>query len=117
MFLNSQFIHPSVMLRTRAIDTIGYYSVDFPAAEDYAYFFLFVKHYQTANIPQFLIDYEVNPHGISLQKRKRQIASRLKVILRHFDFSFYAFYGVVRNALIYILPYRLIEALKKRKNR
>jgi len=113
MFISNQFCHPAVMFRTIAIDKIGYYPLNRKAAEDYAYFFKFVKNFKTANIPQILLKYEVNPEGISLKKRKKQILSRLQVILDNFDYSIYAFYGLFRNSVIYFLPYKLVEQLKK----
>jgi len=112
MYISNQFTHPAIMFRTEAIEQMGYYPTNYPAAEDYAYFFRFVTKLRTANIPEILIDYEINPAGISLSKRKKQIASRLRVILDNFDFSLYAIYGLVRNTMLYFLPYSVIEALK-----
>ncbi|WP_038056393.1 glycosyltransferase [Thermodesulfobacterium hydrogeniphilum] len=115
MFINNMFIHPSVMFRTQAIDIIGYYPTDRKNAEDYAYFFRFVRNFKTANIDKILLKCEVNPAGLSLSKRRLQIKSRIKVILDNFDLSFYAFYGLFRNLLLLFIPYKLVELLKRQK--
>jgi hypothetical protein len=115
MFLNSMFMHPSVMFRRDVIKNIGYYPVNYKAAEDYAYFFRIVKKYETANIQEFLLRYEINPHGISVSKRKQQVASRIRVILDNFYFGCYPIYGLIRNCIIYFTPDRLITFLKKKR--
>ncbi|RMA93304.1 glycosyltransferase [Hydrogenothermus marinus] len=112
MFINNQFIHPSVMFKTEIIKEIGFYPTNRKNAEDYAYFFNIVKNYKVANIPKILLKYEINPQGLSISKRKIQLKNRIKVILDNFDFSFYAFYGLLRNIFIYFLPYSFIEKLK-----
>ncbi|MHA3788487.1 glycosyltransferase [Flavobacterium hauense] len=115
MFLNSMFMHPSVMFRTAIVKEEGFYPLNYPAAEDYAYFFKISQKYKTANIQQFLINYEINPSGISITKRKQQVTSRLKVIRDNFHLGFYPVYGLVRNTIIYLIPQKLITFIKKIK--
>ena len=116
MFLNNMFIHPSVMVRVAAIEKIGYYDVSFRDAEDYAYFFRFVKNFRTANIGRVLLRYEVNPAGMSLSRRKRQIAARIRVIVRNWEWGLYPAWGLIKNSVLYFLPYALVESLKKRRS-
>lgn len=113
MCINNMFIHPSVMFRVEAVKKIGFYPTNRKNAEDYAYFFKFVKNFKTANIDKFLLKYEVNPQGLSLSKRKLQLKSRIKVILDNFEPSLWCIYGLLRNLIIYFMPYPLIEVLKK----
>jgi len=113
MFLNCMFIHPSVMFRTEAVNKIGYYPYEFKAAEDYAYFFKFVNQFQTANIPEVLVEVEANPSGISTKNRKKQIITRMKVILKNFRFGVYPLYGLVRNFLLLLMPLSLTNRIKK----
>jgi glycosyltransferase involved in cell wall biosynthesis len=114
MFINNVFIHPSVMFRTEVVKYIGFYPTDRKNAEDYAFFFKIIKKFKSANIPKVLLIYEVNPTGLSLSKRKLQIKSRIRVILDNFDGSIYAWYGLFRNLILYFLPYKFVEFLKKR---
>ena len=113
MYLNSMFMHPSVMFRIQIIEKIGYYPFNYKAAEDYAYFFKIVIQYETANIQDFLLKYEINPKGISISKRKQQVASRIKVIKDNFYFGFYPIYGLLRSLILYITPQNLITSLKR----
>ncbi len=113
MYLNCMFIHPSVMFRTEAIHEIGYYPYDFKAAEDYAYFFKFVNHFQTANIPEVLVEVEANPQGISTKSRKKQVITRMKVIRQNFYFGYYPIYGLIRNFILLLLPLAITTKVKK----
>lgn len=115
MYLNSTFSHPSVMFRSLLLDTIGYYPVDAPAAEDYAFFFKIIKKHKASNIQESLVDYIVEPNSISTKKRKTQIKSRILVILRNFEFNLYAIYGLVRSVLLFFTSRRLTVFLKKIK--
>ena len=113
MFINNMFIHPVVMFRTKVIEEVGFYPTNYKNAEDYAYFFRISKRFKVANIDRVLLKCEVNPKGLSLSKRKQQIKSRLRVIHDNFDFSIYAFYGLLRNSILYFSPYFLVELLKR----
>ncbi len=112
MFLNNMFNHSSVMFRAEALDTVGLYPTEYPHAEDYAFFFRFLRNYRTANLPEFLLRYEINPGGISLRHRRRQVLSRLRVIRDNFDWSVIAFYGMFRNLILLLLPYFMVEKTK-----
>jgi len=115
MFINNMFVHPAVLFRVDIIKEVGFYPLNYKNAEDYAYFFKIVRNFNTANINKFLLKCEINPKGLSLSKRKQQIKSRLKVILSNFNFSLYAFYGLFRNIVLWFLPYKLVELLKRLK--
>lgn len=109
---NSAFIHPTVVFRTEALKTTGGYPLDVPAAEDYALFWEFSRHFDVANLPDVLIRYELDPGGISLSKRKKQLKSRLKLQWRNMDQSGMAWYGLFRTLLLLILPYGLVFKVK-----
>jgi glycosyltransferase involved in cell wall biosynthesis len=113
MPIANQFCHPAVMFRTDAIKNVGYYPVDRKAAEDYAYFYEFVDSFQVANIPNILLKCELNPSGISLSSRKNQLRSRIKIILDHFKHTPRYYYSLLRNLLIYLMPYKLVELAKR----
>ncbi len=112
MFINSMFLHPCIMFSTEVISVVGKYPTNYKAAEDYAFFFKIVKEYKTANIQEFLLQYEINPLGISLSKRKLQVWSRIRIIKDNFHFGFWPIYGLLRNILLYILPNSLIQKIK-----
>ncbi|MGV6818666.1 MAG: glycosyltransferase [Thiotrichales bacterium] len=116
MPIANQFCHPAVLFRTKAIDKVGYYPTDRLHAEDYAYFFRFVKTFKVANIPEVLVHYELNPTGLSLSNRRHQIHSRIRIILDNFSFDLSHFYSLARNGLIYLLPESLTQSFKHMKN-
>jgi len=112
MFMNNMFAHPSVMFRTSAIQDIGYYPTNRRNAEDFAYFFKFVKRYETANIDRFLLTCEINPSGLSYSRRKLQLKNRMRIILDNFEPSPWFFYGLLRNLILYITPHELVQRIK-----
>lgn len=113
MLNNNCFVHPTVMFRTLAVTDVGLYPEGYPAAEDYAYFFLFVKKYVTANIPKVLIHLPKSTSGISYRSRRNQLLSRLKVILHNFKFTKFSIWGLLRTSLFLVIPVAVVEYLKE----
>lgn len=113
MFLNAMFLHPCVMFRIEVIYNVGKYPTKYKAAEDYAFFFSIVNQYTTHNLQDFLVKYEINPNGISLTKRKQQVISRIKIIIKHFYLGFWPIYGLFRNSLLLFMPNKFILFIKK----
>ncbi|BCL76374.1 glycosyl transferase [Jeongeupia sp. HS-3] len=111
---NSAFIHPAVMYRVSALAKTGLYPLDAPAAEDYALFWQFVTHFQTANLPEVLIRYELDPGSISHAKRDKQLKSRLKLQRAHSDGSAAALAGIARTIALLAMPAGLIARVKTR---
>jgi glycosyltransferase involved in cell wall biosynthesis len=114
MFLNNMFCHPTVMCRLEIFKEIGFYSTEHPSAEDFALFFKVTRRFKVANIPEYLVRTFVTPGGISLGWRDRQVRARIRIILDNFDFSFWAFYGLMRNLLLWPLPVSFVQNLKCR---
>lgn len=109
---NSAFIHPTVMFRVKALKATGVYPLDLPAAEDYGLFWEFAKRFPVANLPDVLIRYELDPGGISLSRRRRQLQSRLRLQWRNRDRTNTAWFGMLRTLLLMLLPYGLVFRLK-----
>jgi hypothetical protein len=113
MHVNSMFVHPCVMFKIEAVNEIGMYPTKYKSAEDYAYFFEFVKRYKVANINKTLVQIEINQNGISITRRKYQVRNRLKIMIKHFYFGFWPIYGFLRSLILYIIPYSVILRIKK----
>jgi hypothetical protein len=113
MYFNSMLIHPAIMFSTEILKTIGFYPLNNKSAEDYAFFFSISKKYKMANIKEYLTQIEINENGISLQKRKQQVKSRIRIIKDNFYFGFYPIYGLIRNYILLCLPYSFVLFLKK----
>lgn len=112
MLVNNCFIHPTVMMRTEVVRRLGNYPTGFPAAEDYAYFFRFVREEVTANIPRSLVLISKSPKGISLAKRRAQLTSRWRIILENFKFSREAVWGLVKTGFLLLVPGWVVEKVK-----
>ena len=82
----SQFCHPSVMIRKEILDKIGiYYDEDFLSAQDYALWTDLSPHTQFANLPDYLINYRIHSSSISSSKREQQKINQFKIIQRYFS--------------------------------
>ncbi|HNP17397.1 MAG TPA: glycosyltransferase [Fulvivirga sp.] len=107
------FIHPAVTFRVSGIDKVGYYPTDYPAAEDYAFFYRFVESFETANLQKVLTIVESNLEGISLSHRRLQLRSRLKVLLDNPKISILWIVGVIKIKLLQIVPNSIIISIKQ----
>lgn len=108
MRYNNVIPHPTVMFRITAVREVGFYSEDYPAAEDYEYFMRFVSRYTIGVINQDLLTYHIHWSGISLSKKRLQIRSRLKVQIRYFNFrEIHSYMGMMRSMIALLIPARL----------
>jgi glycosyltransferase involved in cell wall biosynthesis len=82
MHLRNVFIHPTVMLRRQALLQVGVYPYEYPHAEDYALFWALLQVSKGAILDRKLVTCVINAAGISMGNRKKQLKSRLKVVLR-----------------------------------
>lgn len=107
-------IHPTVMFRTEVIREVGVYSVDFPAAEDYELFWRVARHAEVANIPSVLVRTRLDPAGISISRRRRQLTSKLRIQLKFFDFlEALSYVGILKTLVLLALPYSLVILIKR----
>ncbi len=113
MYLNSMFVHPTVIFRKEVLRIIGKYPTKYKAAEDYAYFFEISKKLKVENLPEALLLYKIDPNSISSTKRKFQVKNRIKIIWSHFYLGYYPIYGLVRNVLLLFMSRNMTTFMKK----
>ncbi|WP_418510455.1 glycosyltransferase [Corallibacter sp.] len=114
MFLNSMFVHPSVLMDVEIFDSIEMYNPKYTrAAQDYDLFFRIINKYKTANYPEALIDYVIESNSISSKRRRLQVKHRIMIILDNFYFGFYPIYGLMRNTILYFVSRDVSNKLKK----
>ena len=107
------FIHPTVMFRQEILAETGLYPEAFPAVEDYAFFMIIASRFQTAILPQFLVTCEINPKGISIQNRRKQLQGRAAVVKAFGNNSILKAAGLLKISLLQLVPYSLILQLKQ----
>lgn len=116
MHNNCAFIHPSVMWRTKMAIPLGNYPLAYPMAEDFAFFWRFVRQYNTANMREVLVYTQINPKGLSMHRRQEQLRSRLRLQCQYFNWVFYGSYvGVLKTLLLMLLPYRWVLRYKQKR--
>ena len=103
------------MFRTDLLEITGFYPYGFNHAEDYALFWRLIRASQSAVLSEFLVTCELNEKGISHGNRPRQLLSRIKVVYRYGSNPFLVFLGILRTAILLLIPYRLLLKLKTLK--
>jgi hypothetical protein len=112
------FIHPAVMFRTSVLSTVGMYSTDHPAAEDLEFFCRIARRHRVANLADTLVVTRFDPRGLSMQRRRQQLASTLRVQLAFFRPALWtSYYGVLKTLGRFVIPYSWLVALKGRIGR
>lgn len=109
------FVHSTFLFRTDIVRKIGYYSTDFPAAEDYEFVFRVVANgYKIDCVPEALATYLINPKGISLNNWRLQKLMRLKVQMRYFaPLNPASYLGFAASFISFILPFGVSTRIKK----
>ena len=107
-------IHPSVMFRTSVVDTVGVYSTRYPAAEDLELFWRIARRHRVANLPETLLVTRFDPLGVSIRRRRRQLASTLRIQLRYFDpTGWESYFGIAKTLGRFLVPYAWLVAGKR----
>ncbi|MDE1182971.1 glycosyltransferase [Paraburkholderia sp.] len=113
-FFRSCLAHPSMMLRVDAVREVGNYRAQYRSAEDLDLFVRLMARYECANLPVLGLYYELNEGGISATKRRRQVASTLRLQLRHFTpLNPYDWLGLAKNLLHFVTPYSTLQRVKR----
>ena len=113
MHFRNIFIHPTVMWRCDAMQENELYPETYPDAEDYGFFYQFLLKGECAIIPEYLVTCEINHKGISLNSRKKQLNSRIKVVREYGRNRVLRYLGVLKLRLLLIIPYNLVFAMKR----
>lgn len=116
MFINNMFIHPVVMMRSEIVLKAGGYRKKFISCEDYDLFFRMMNYGKVKNLPEVLINYEINSFSISSKKRKLQVINRIRLIINNFKFykfGFYPYYGLIRNLLMLVISRNATTKIRK----
>jgi glycosyltransferase involved in cell wall biosynthesis len=110
----SAFANPASMMRVSALRQVGLYDPSYPIASDYEMFFRLTKAFETANLPEILINKEDHPNSLSIGKRRRSLWHRLRAQCQHFAMpSIHSYLGVVTTLLLLLLPYSVVVSIKR----
>jgi glycosyltransferase involved in cell wall biosynthesis len=103
----------AVMFRSVGVKELGFYSHDFPHAEDYECFSRFINAYKAFNIPKALVNVEINLAGILIKNRSKQVITRLKIQLHMLDVgSVNSILGLLKTLTLLVIPYFIVLKLK-----
>ena len=107
-------IHPTVMFRTSVLRAVGRYSHDYPAAEDFEFFWRIAKRFQVANVSEVLLVTRFDRNGLSITRRRKQLRSKLRIQLENFRVAEpLSFVGVAKTLALMSVPYGGVVAIKR----
>jgi glycosyltransferase involved in cell wall biosynthesis len=112
MHFRNLFIHPTVMWRASQMKK-EYYPDAFPHAEDYGLFYKMTESMHSAILPELLVVCKINKKGLSLQHRKEQLKSRIKVVRQYGENKLLIALAIIKLKLLMLLPYPLIHGIKR----
>ncbi len=115
IFWRNVYAHPALMLKTSAVLMAGNYQKKYQAAEDMDLLLrLMTKGYQGANVAHTVLSYEVNPKGLSAQKRRVQVLSTRALLYQYKNLkNIYWYLGWLKNTLHGYVPFGILQKLKR----
>jgi len=101
MHLGCVLGHTTLMMRTDIARKNGFYDRSYKVAQDYEYYWRMLAITKVANLPDFLVKYEVGAeNSVSVARRRLQAFNALKIKLRHFRFfTLYSYMGLFISLL------------------
>lgn len=115
MHLKCSFIHPTVIFRREVPELIGNYPLDFPHAEDYAFFWKIIKIRKSAVLSEKLVIINLSENTVSGKNYKKQIKSRKKIITQFGTIRGYISLGIFQLTFKLLLPKWAINQIKTEK--
>lgn len=96
--------HPSWLVRTSVLATVGVYSPSYRAAEDYELLRRIAARYDVASLPAYLIDYRLSSGGITMKSRGRELINRIRIQLQYLDpLDWRCWAGVLRTLALSVV--------------
>ncbi len=111
---NAPITHTAMMARLEVFKTVGLYSEDYPAAEDYALEHMAHAHgLKMTNIPEVLMDTLEMHESISGGNRFKQLQSRLHLQQKYANwFDIHSYLGICRTLILMYGPAGLLRKFK-----
>jgi glycosyltransferase involved in cell wall biosynthesis len=106
-------LHSTIMFRASVLARVGVYSDEFKMAEDYEICVRIATRYPVGVVPECLVWTDFKPTGITLNNRRTQILSRMRIQRKYFSWNCSASYrGVFKSVVSLLLPYSAVCWLK-----
>lgn len=108
----NQFYHPTLFIRKKILDIVGYYDEKFTYSQDYELVLRIASKYPVKNLPESLIFYRVNaPKAISYNFLKDQakyaLRARLKA-LKSYNYPKWQIIHLVKPLISFLTPKPLL---------
>ena len=109
------FAHSTVTFRADVLRKVGGYNEQFEVAHDYELFWRILRSgYKATNLPDVLIEYYLDPYGLTMRKRRRQILNKLRVMLRNFDpYLPESYLGILKHTFLLFIPFPWVWRVKQ----
>ena len=109
--------HPGVMMRAEALRAVGFYSEDYPGAEDYELWLRLARSWKLANLDRVFVRKEKIRSSIT-GRRFRPALSRLQIQLTHFTpLSIHAYLGIGLSVFALVLSHDVVLRIRRLQGR
>lgn len=116
LLFSSQFAHPSVMMRGRALDEIGFYSQEkkYQNVEDYELWLRIGTKYKFANLPDICLQYRIHGSSMSMQNEFRQRLAWIRLTREYATHYPHSKKALALKILSLAVPRKLLDFLIKK---
>lgn len=116
MVVGNPMPHPTLLLRRSVLPDEGY-PEDLEAAEDFGLVAALAGRTRLANVPEVLVDKEIDPASISSTRRRAQVRSRVRVIATLPAPWWRRAAGVLRNGALLLVSRDMTTRAKQLRRR
>jgi glycosyltransferase involved in cell wall biosynthesis len=113
IFLACPFVHPSIMFRAAVLQKVSGYDPSSRFGEDYPFYFEVIKHFEVANLPEFLLTYQVSQTSMSSQNRALSLQKSLQTLRQNFYWGWWPVVGMAKHLMAFLLPRPVVLYLRK----
>lgn len=83
ILIENCFVHSSVLIRKSILNLVGDYNFKCDWAQDYDLWLRIGKVSKLYNIPKFMVDYRINPKGMTQSNYKKQLQDTYTVVKQY----------------------------------
>lgn len=115
LLISNQFAHPSILIRKKALEKVGFYSEEkgYRHVEDYELWLRLGKKYKIANLSDYSLKYRVNPEGVSLKNQFRQRLAGLKLSIKYSKYYPSSFRAILIKIFALSMSRSIIDSITK----
>ncbi|MFN4147255.1 MAG: glycosyltransferase [Runella sp.] len=106
------FVHPAVMFRVKVLQKVNY-DPQLQIGEDYAFYYSLARYFPMANLPLYLLHYQVDDNSISEKSRQKLLRQNLLTQLQNFQMGIYPIAGILKTLALFLFSRKQMQQIRK----